>query len=179
MWHCRGSATATVPRRAPPHPSGRQLGDLVPFPKGFLLLSFSCWLCMGPAWLGACSRAGFWAQQGVLILLGRCGSAQIQPCPQEQSSKAMAWQDPAGPGAASRGEAALAPQPGLSGVMRKGMMAQESQGLGSCSPRGRERRLCGYSAGWAGKGGGGCVLPRRTVLWIQLPWKLRCCPRCC
>lgn len=48
------------------------------------------------------------------------------------------------------------------------------------SARGRGRRLCECSAGWAGKGGGGgCVLPRRTVLWIQLPWKLRCCPRCC
>lgn len=113
MWHCGGYATATVPCQATPHPSQHQLGDLVPkanpFPKDFLFSSFSCWLWMGPGWLGGCSWAGFWAQQGMLILLGCCSSAQIQPCPQEQSSTAMAWQDPAGPGAASGDEAALAP----------------------------------------------------------------------
>lgn len=80
-----------------------------PFPKGFLFPSFSCWLWMGPAWLGGCSRAGFWAQQGVLILLGCGSSARILPCAQEQNSKAVAWQDSAGPGAASGDEAAPAP----------------------------------------------------------------------
>lgn len=114
MWHCGGRATATMPRRATPHPSRRQLVDLVPkanpFPKGFLFSSFSCCLWLGPGWLGGCSQAGFWVQQGVLILLGCCSSTtRIQPCPQEQSSKAMAWQDLAGPGAASGDEAALAP----------------------------------------------------------------------
>lgn len=113
MWHCGGYATATVPCQATPHPFRHQLGDLVPktnpFPKDFLFSSFSCWLWMGPGWLGGCSWAEFWAQQDMLILLGCCSTARIQPCPQEQSSNAMAWQDHAGPGAASRDEAALAP----------------------------------------------------------------------
>lgn len=69
------------------------------------VLQLHCWLWMGPGWLGGCSWAEFWVQQGVLILLGCCSSTLIQPCPQEQSNKAMSWQDPTDPG----DEAALGP----------------------------------------------------------------------
>lgn len=171
-------------------PARCQLGDLVPranpFPKGFLFSSFSCRLWMGPGWLSSCLWAEFWGQQGVLVLLSHAPPQRpkSQPCAQEQSNGTVAWQGSTHPEATDGDGAALTPHPvvaGFGGNLGAAMEGRDGLGvpLAQGPAWGQGRQLFGCSTGWAGKGGGGCVLPRRTVLWIQLPWKLRCCPRCC
>lgn len=149
------------PRRAGARPCSTpgletQHGALTPLQRDFC----------PPAPLPALAGAG----QAGSVPAGRIlGAAQrAQPLPSRRA---------AAPGSillGCSGAQITAPCPGLN------QEPQMGPGLGKGQGRGRGRRLRGCSAGWKGKGGGGgCVLPRRTVLWIQLPWKLRCCPRCC
>lgn len=175
--------------RAAPRPARCQLGDLVPranpFPKGFCSAASVVGFGQGQAGWAAAREQDFGGSRACSSCSAmRCRSTQIAAlCPRaEQQGHGLA-----GPRLSrSRrwGQGCSRPAPHSCGLWGKsGAMAEGSDSLGVPLilglVRGRGKRLCGCNAGWAGKGGGGCVLPRRTVLWIQLPWKLRCCPRCC
>lgn len=92
---------ATMQHSAAPCPAQRQLGDVVPranpFPKGFLFSSLSCWLWMGPCWLGGCLRAGFWGQQGLVCSAVRCRSAHIAALCQRAEQQGHSLAGPCSP----------------------------------------------------------------------------------